>query len=116
MLNKAFAITLIFIGEILSIGAELVGSKRAAAENASPLALFFSMFVVITIAGACLVGGYMLGYVALKNIWIVTAVSIGSILIVEPILAVLIFHQTPTVGATVGLALGFLGIIASLTL
>jgi hypothetical protein len=116
MFGKIASLLLIFAGEVLSIGAELVGSKRAAEAGAHYWSVFTLMFLVITLGGALLVGGYMLGYLHYKNIWVVTALSIGSILIVEPLLAFVLFHQAPTLGAWVGLTLGALGIAATLFL
>jgi hypothetical protein len=113
---KIAALVLLFLGEVFSIGAELIGSKRIALDSTNWISLYVGMFLVITVAGALLIAGYMLGYLQFKNIWIVTAISIGSILIVEPLLAYLVFHQTPTFGATIGLILGFLGIVATLVL
>ncbi len=72
------------------------------------------MFSIITLAGAFLILGYMLGYSAFKNIWIVSAASITSILIMEPILGFLFFRQMPTTGATIGLILGAVGFITTL--
>jgi hypothetical protein len=110
------AIILVFSGEALSIGAELIASKRVAAIGADYISIFLWMFIPIVIGGAFLVAGYMLGYLHLKNIWIIAAISIGSILIVEPILAFLLFRQFPTTGAAIGLAFGILGTLASLYL
>jgi hypothetical protein len=110
------AVLLVFFGETLSIGAELVASKRAAAASPNYLSIFLLMFIPIAIGGACLVAGYMLGYIHLKNIWIVAAVSVGSILIVEPVLAFVLFRQLPTLGASIGLACGVLGTAAALVL
>ncbi|MCX6820143.1 MAG: hypothetical protein NT019_02595 [Candidatus Adlerbacteria bacterium] len=115
MLQKITPLLLLFLGETLSIGAELVGSKRAA-EVGSYASTFFVMLPIVILGGALLVGGYMLGYTQFKNIWIVTALSVGSILIVEPFLAFVLFHQTPTLGAGIGLCLGALGIAATLFL
>jgi hypothetical protein len=114
MLVKFAAILLVFFGEVFSIGAELIASKRFAAGVGSYLSVFLPMFLLITVGGGLLVGGYMLGYTHLKNIWIITALSVGSILIVEPIMAFLMFQQLPTLGAGIGLCLGALGILAAL--
>jgi uncharacterized membrane protein len=59
--------------------------------------------------------GYYLGYRGLKNIWVVTVVSIGSILVAEPVLILVFFRDAPTPGAWVGLGLAVLGIIASVS-
>jgi hypothetical protein len=114
--QKVIPVLLVFLGETLSIVAELIASKRAAAANPNLLSIFLLMFIPIAIGGACLVVGYMLGYVHLKNIWIVAAISVGSILIIEPILAFVLFRQLPTLGASIGLACGVLGTFAALVL
>ena len=116
MYIKLTAVLLVFLGETLSILAELVASKRVAADSSNYLTVFFWPFVLIVVGGAMLVAGYMLGYLHLKNIWIIAALSVGSILIVEPILAFVLFRQAPTLGAAIGLILGALGTLSALFL
>lgn len=65
-------------------------------------------------AGGFLIAGYILGFGAFKNIWIVNVASITAILIAEPILAWTIFHQAPTPGALIGFILGAIGLFVSL--
>lgn len=90
-----------------------------AAKNTAGLPfyqMFFKMFLVIIVSGAFLIGGYMLCFRAFKNIWVVSAISITSILIVEPLTTYLIFHELPARGPIVGLVLGVLGFVAALFL
>jgi len=70
--------------------------------------------LLIALAGGFLIAGYMLGFNAFKNIWIVSVASITSILIVEPILAWTIFHQIPTIGTIIGFILGAIGLFLSI--
>lgn len=65
-------------------------------------------------AGILLLVGYMLGLKAFENIYIVSVVSITSILVLEPLLAFLVLHQLPTRGAVVGLVLGGVGLFSAL--
>ena len=51
---------------------------------------------------------------AFKNIWIVSVISITSILLIEPVLAYFIFDQLPTKGAAIGLVLGAIGLYLAL--
>jgi hypothetical protein len=44
----------------------------------------------------------------------VTAISLGSILIIEPVLNLLYMGQTPTMGAGIGFTLGVAGILSAL--
>ncbi len=115
-MQQFLAVALIFVGELLAVGAEMVGARDVAAGGGSFWLIFSKMFGVMALGGALLVGGYMLGYRAFQNIWIVTAVSIGSILLVEPILAWTLFHELPTRGAVVGIVLGVGGILSALFL
>lgn len=111
---KIFALITLFFGEALSIGAELVASKRVVSHPNEYLSIFLWVLIPVVFGGILLVTGYMLGYLHIKNIWVVTAVSVGSILIVEPILIFWLFREMPTTGAVIGLVLGVLGIFFAL--
>ena len=103
---------LLIIGETLSIYAEMLGARNFG--TSSTLHLFLKMLVMFTLAGGLLIGGYMLGFSAFKNIWVVSAISVGSLLIVEPLLAYTLFGQLPTRGALIGFLLGIAGILSAL--
>jgi hypothetical protein len=109
---KILMVILIFLGESFSIYAEMVIAKNY--SNASFINIFLKMILIIIIAGIFLITGYMFGFKSFKNIWIVSVVSITSILIMEPILAYTIFHQLPTKGALIGLILGALGFLSTI--
>ena len=104
---KIVVITLIFLGEALSIYAEMLGARTHAYTSQSFTRIFFKLFIIMTFTGALLLAGYMLGFKAFQNIWIVSVISITSILMIEPILAYTFFKQIPTRGAFIGLMLGF---------
>jgi hypothetical protein len=55
----------------------------------------------------------MYGYRSFRNIWIVSALSITSILIMEPLIGYLVFQQLPTRGALFGLLLGAAGFLVT---
>lgn len=112
-LMKMGAILLIFTGEIFSISAQLLASKRIETGLADQGAYLAWMFVAGAVGGVLLIAGYILGYMKFQNIWIVTAISIGSIVVFEPVLAALLFNQVPTTGAAVGLVLGIAAIISA---
>lgn len=111
---QLFVITLVFIGEALSVYAELLGAEKYSAGGRGFFWVFLPMFAMITLAGACLVTGYILGYLSFRNIWIISALSLCSILVVEPFLSWIIFHQLPTRGALIALLLGILGLLFAL--
>jgi hypothetical protein len=92
----------------------MLGAKDATVASQPLLQVFLKMFLVMVIAGGFLIAGYMLGFRAFKNIWVVSVISITSILVIEPILAYAVFRQMPTTGAIVGFVFGVLGAIAAL--
>ncbi len=108
------AVILIFIGEFIAIYAEILTSKRFSLDQTASIIL--KGFLVAAVAGAFLIAGYALGFKAFKNIWIVSVISITSILIIEPILDYTIFNQLPTRGALIGLILGAMGFISAIFL
>ncbi len=112
--SKLLAIFLVFLGETLAIYAEIIAAKTHSVSSKPFLQIFLKMFLVIILAGGLLIAGYMFGFNAFKNIWIVSVTSITSILIIEPILAYMIFQQLPTKGAIIGLILGTLGFIMTI--
>ncbi|WP_271592106.1 hypothetical protein [Bradyrhizobium sp. CCBAU 65884] len=75
----------IFLGEALSIFAQLVASRQFG-KAGDDLAMLLPMLLLISFGGMLLVFGYALGYMHLKNIWIIVAISVGAILVVEPTL------------------------------
>ena len=103
---KIIGIILLVVGEALSIYIELSLARKP--TN------IFGMTIIFIAATAFLLYGYIISYSAFRNIWIVSVISITSILIIEPILAYLIFRELPTRGASIGLIFGTLGFISSL--
>ena len=110
----SITVLLICLGETFSILAEFIASRKNYTPTAQHLFVFGTPLVLIVVGGAFLVAGYVIGYHQLRNIWIVSAISIGSILVVEPPLALLMFHQLPTRGAALGFVLGIAGLVAAL--
>lgn len=111
---KLGVIVLIFAGEALGIYAEMIGARNHSLLAQSFSYSFFRAFLVFAVAGVFLVAGYSLGLKSFQNIWIVSVVSITSVLIIEPILAYTLFHQVPTKGALIGLILGAAGFLAAI--
>jgi hypothetical protein len=112
--SKILVLVLLFFGEALAIYAEMIGARSNHISTQPFFQIFLKMFLLITLAGGFLIAGYMLGFNAFKNIWIVSVISITAILIAEPILAWTIFQQTPTTGAIIGFILGAIGLLISL--
>ena len=112
--TKILVLILLFLGEALSIYAEMVGARNNNLANQQFWQIFWKMFLIITLAGGLLIAGYMLGFSVFKNIWIISVASITSILIVEPILIWIFFQQVPTKGAVVGFILGAIGLFSAI--
>lgn len=110
---KIITILLLFFGEALSVVSEMVAAKAHHATSQSFSVIYIKSCVLIALAGCFLIAGYMLGYKSNKNIWVVSAMSITSILIMEPLIGYIIFQQLPTRGAFIGLILGALGFVAT---
>ncbi len=109
MTSRFVIIALIVMGEALSIYAELLGAQQYAAGNRELWPIFLKMFGLIACAGGFLVLGYILGFGTFKNIWIVSVISMTSILVIEPFISYALFHQLPTRGALLGLGFGIIG-------
>ncbi len=119
MVNKTLIgigiILLFIVGEGLTIYAEILSAKRQS-QNGPFMEVFLQMLAIFIVAGILLILGYMLGYGFFKNIWIISVLSIASIVIIEPILAYAIFREFPSRGPLIGMILGILGMIATLVL
>jgi drug/metabolite transporter (DMT)-like permease len=113
---KLLGLFLLIGGEVLSVYTEMIAAKNIPNHSALYSFAFVKSSAWMGIAGAMLIAGYVISYAAFKNIWIVSAVSVTSILIVEPALSYLVFHELPGRGAVVGLTLGSLGLLATLFL
>jgi hypothetical protein len=114
--SKTFAIILILFGEMITIYAEMLLAKNNFSNPPSFSKIFWQPFFIMVLGGTLLITGYFTGFGAFKNIWIVSVISITSILIIEPVLAYTIFHQLPTKGALIGLVLGALGFVSTMFL
>jgi hypothetical protein len=112
--SRVLTIALIFSGEALAICAEMIAARSNFVTSQLFLKVFLKIFLIIIIGGVFLIFGYTLGFNTFKNIWIVSVISITSILVIEPILAFTIFHQLPTKGAIAGLVFGAIGFISTI--
>ena len=114
VLMKSLAITFLILGEMISVYSEMIAAKGFSGQGNLFLPTFTKNTPGIMFAGALLIAGYMLGYSAFKNIWMVSVVSVTSILIVEPGLTYFIFRELPGRGALLGLIFGACGFLATL--
>lgn len=114
---KIVAVLCLILGEALAIFAEMTAAKLySGGDHVSYWSIFIKSFIPVTFAGALLIAGYMLGAKSFKSIWVVIVLSITPILIIEPILGYTLFKTLPSRGASVGLAFGTLGFIATCVL
>ncbi|MEM4398099.1 MAG: hypothetical protein QW757_05770 [Candidatus Woesearchaeota archaeon] len=109
-----FILILIFIGESLAIYTEVASAKLNKNKEASFFNILTKMFFFILIANISIILGYYLGVIYFKNIWIISVISITSIIIVELILVWLFFKEIPSLGSIIGFVLGTIGLLFSL--
>lgn len=112
MIGTLLAFALLVIGESLNIFAEMFSAKLPGWQS---LFEYKNLFLFVMVIAGCsfLLFGYAVGYGASKSIWTVTVASVVAILLVEPILSWIFFHQLPEKGALVGVILGAIGFIAT---
>jgi len=113
---KLIVLTLLFGGEAVAIAAEMIAARSHGVPTDPFLRTFLRLLPLIVAGSILLLAGYMLGYRTFRNIWLVSAISITSILIIEPLLAWTLFHQAPTKGALLGLLFGAAGFASALFL
>lgn len=109
------ALGLMVLGEFFAIYSEVV-TARLAQTGSSSWEVFMLPVVLMTFAGFCLLGAYWLGYVVVGDIWIVTVISVTSLLLLEPIVVWYLFHEAPGRGALIGFCLGALGMLSTVVL
>lgn len=66
--------------------------------------------------GALSVGGVLAGLSGGGYIWVVTVVSVTSLLLLEPVVIWGLFQEFPGRGALIGFCLGALGMLATVLL
>ena len=114
MLQKIISSLVLFFGEALIIYAEVLSARMFYTENKSFWSIIIKVAIFALVSTFMLLAGYMFGLQAFKNIWVVTVISITSILVAEPLMTYFVSHQLPTKGAVAGLILGFIGLILTL--
>jgi len=112
---KFFTILSIYLGESLIIGAEVLTAKYTLANQASTPFVIIAM-IVGALGSVLTVWGYFIGIRIFSSIWVVTAICITSIIILEPFIIYFLTREIPGRGALVGLVFGVLGFIATLIL
>lgn len=112
MYYALLAIAMLFVGEGLMVYAEMVAARAHSLVENNFWPIFLKATGIMIISSTLLIAGYMHGFKAFKNIWVVSALSITLILIAEPLIGYLVFGQLPTRGAVWGLVFGALGFLA----
>ncbi|EPL04052.1 hypothetical protein JFV28_23780 [Pseudomonas sp. TH05] len=103
------------LGEFCAIYSEVVAARLAHTGNTTWADLALPV-LIMCFAGICLIGAYWLGYVAVGDIWLITVVSVTSLLLLEPLVIWAIFHEQPGRGALIGFCLGALGMLSAVFL
>lgn len=109
MLRPVF---LMFFGEFLIIYAENYAAKNA---NVTRTLLQRSILILLALcSGLSLILAYKIWYQYRDNIRIVVALSIWSIVFVEPIISWTMFQEIPNIGAMVGWILWLSGMCCAM--
>lgn len=93
----------------------MIGAKNYT-QNQPVGKIFLFLAPAVIGAGFGLLLAYVLGIKAFKNIWVVSVISITSIVIAEPILIYAVFRELPTRGALIGFVLGVVGLLSAVFL
>lgn len=114
MSAKIIACALLIFGEVITIYAEIAGA-RAMSKIQTVMSLeVITMALILMFGSLLLFSGYCLGVVAFKGIWTVTVLSVTTILIIEPLLSYYLFREVPSIGASIGLVCGGIGMTVAL--
>lgn len=109
---KFLIFTSIFLGESLVVYAEVLGAKLHGMLGYSfEVSVLWSLIPGI-VGTILLIVGYALGLKLFQNIWIVSAASVGTLLVIEPALNYFFVGQTPGLGSGIGFIFGVLGLLA----
>ena len=65
-------------------------------------------------AGLPLIAGYVLAYKIWRDIWIVSALSICTVLLAEPAVVYALYREWPVRGAALGMLFGLSGLVCTL--
>lgn len=109
------AVGLMVLGEFCAIYSEVVAARLAHTGNTSWPDLAFPV-LIMCFAGICLIGAYWLGYLAVGDIWMITVVSVTSLLLLEPLVIWSVFRELPGRGTLIGCCLGALGMLSAVFL
>ena len=110
---KILVIAVMLFSESLAIWYEMIGARNYVQQQ-SIGKIFLYLTPAVLGAGFGLLLAYVLGIKAFKNIWVVSVISITSIVIAEPILIYAVFRELPTRGAAIGFVLGVMGLLSAL--
>jgi len=109
----AYVLFLIIVGELLTILAELGAIKM------EELGFGFWLPVVLMtglycLSGCCLLPAYALSERVFHSTWTTAALTIGAVLILEPLIIMLFFSEAPSLSSLIGFIFGVLGLGNSL--
>jgi hypothetical protein len=107
-----FVIASIFLGESLVVYAEVLGAKLHGMLGYSFQASILWSLIPGVLGTILLIVGYALGLKLFQNIWVVSALSVGTLLVIEPALNYFFVGQAPGLGSGIGFIFGVLGLLA----
>lgn len=100
---------LILCGELLTILAELGAIKIEQLGWPWQVTIILMAFVYF-ISGCCLLPAYSLSERVFRSTWTTAVLTIGCVLLLEPITILLLFSESPNLSSLAGFAFGILGL------
>jgi hypothetical protein len=114
MSSQCVSLLLIVLGEVAIIYAEISGAYLIAQRD-GVLSWQHVMLLVVCLCGSALLyAGYVSATAVFRDIWVVSAISASTVLLVEPGVAHVLFQELPAKGALVGILCGMAGLIVTL--
>lgn len=113
LISKILVLVFLFLGESLYLYSEMYVAKNSLLHPGK-VSYFILGTAIVLLGGIIFLGATYFGIKLFKNIWILATISVMAILIMSPMLALLFFKQTPTIGAAIGFALGIIGLLIAI--
>jgi len=110
---KCVSLIFIVVGEIFSVYSQ-VGTAALKPQERSWLRTSPFLLLTWALGGLFLISGYVLGKQAFNGVWAITAISVTSILMVEPMMLLALLAQRPSWAEINGFVCGAIGLVITL--
>jgi hypothetical protein len=112
IVRKILPLVLILLGEAISVYCEIAFIKANKNNgNVFSWGIFIKMVLIMLVAVILLLLGYFFGYINIKNVWLISIISVVSILLAEPLIILSLLKEIPSKGSIIGFILAVVGLI-----